>query len=88
MHLPQRCADSRREIAANADDGLEDRASKRFVSQSKFVGSKVQLLTDALREYVGVKTIILSGSISVFAASRLGYIWMTHILLCVRNPYN
>jgi len=34
---------------------------------------KVQLLTDALREYVGVKTISLSGSISVFAASRLGY---------------
>ena len=74
MHPPQRCADGRRGIAANTDDGLEDRTSKRFVCLNQnLLDKKVQLLTDALREYVGVKTISLSGSISVFAASRLGY---------------
>ena len=74
MHPPQRCADGRRDIAANTDDCLEDRTSKRFVFLNQnLLDQKVQLLTDALREYVGVKTISLSGSISVFAASRLGY---------------
>lgn len=79
MHPPQRCADGRRDIAANTDDGLEDRTSKRFVCLNQnLLDQKVQLLTDALREYVGVKTISLSGSISVFAASRLGYTgWRT-----------